>query len=467
MNPKRRRALVRAAVVTAIVVVAFGAAFGAARLARSNPKVHVDSGPTQPPLPSQLAAASAAPSPGRDVGPGTAPTPAGVHKALQQVLQNPGFGQRLLAHVIDAKSGKVLYDSFGHTPAAPASTGKLLTAAAILAVRVPSYRFVTKVVDAGHGTIVIVGGGDPTLSAVPAGKPTIYPGAARMTDLVSQVEQSGVTVRRIEVDGALFRGPSISPHWDPQDMGTSYGSPITAFMADGARPYPKAQARSGVQPDIDAADEFAKLLGKPDLSVDSGRAPKHAKVIARVESASLGQLITQMLQESDNTIADVLARQVAVAQHAPASFTGACAAIRSVLARFGVPVGAGMKDGSGLSSDDRVSPVALVGVLRLISGATGPPAAAQLHFVAGALPVGGWSGTLSTRYATGGLAKDAGRVRAKTGTLSTVASLAGFVRDKSGRLLIFSFDSDQTVNTFASDAAMDDVVGKLADCGCA
>jgi D-alanyl-D-alanine carboxypeptidase/D-alanyl-D-alanine-endopeptidase (penicillin-binding protein 4) len=174
-----------------------------------------------------------------------------------------------------------------------------------------------------------------------------------------------------------------------------------------------------------------------------------------------------MLLESDNTIADVLARQVAVAQHTPASFRGACAAIRGVLARLGVQVGGGMKDGSGLSSDDRVSPAALVGVLRLISGAAGPPAAAQLHFVAGALPVGGWSGTLATRYATGELAKDAGRVRAKTGTLSTVASLAGFVRDKSGRLLIFSFDSDRTVNTLTADAAMDDVVGKLAQCGCA
>ena len=137
-----------------------------------------------------------------------------------------------------------------------------------------------------------------------------------------------------------------------------------------------------------------------------------------------------------------------------------------MLARFGVQVGGGMKDGSGLSSDDRVSPAALVGVLRLVAGATGPPAAAQLHFIAGALPVAGWSGTLADRYTSGGLAEDAGRVRAKTGTLSTVASLAGFVRDKSGRLLIFSFDSDRAVSTFAADAAMDDVVGALADCGC-
>jgi D-alanyl-D-alanine carboxypeptidase/D-alanyl-D-alanine-endopeptidase (penicillin-binding protein 4) len=180
----------------------------------------------------------------------------------------------------------------------------------------------------------------------------------------------------------------------------------------------------------------------------------------------LSELITQMLQESDNVIADVLARQVALAEHVPASFSGATAGIRTVLAGLGVQVGAGMKDGSGLSSADRVSPAALVGVLRLIAGATGPPAAAQLHFIASALPVGGWSGTLSYRFTTGTLAAAAGRVRAKTGTLTSVSSLAGFVRDTSGRLLIFSLDADRAAGTLVADAALDDVVGTLAACGC-
>ena len=71
------------------------------------------------------------------------------------------------------------------------------------------------------------------------------------------------------------------------------------------------------------------------------------------------------------------------------------------------------------------------------------------------LPVAGWSGTLAERYTTGGQRFAAGRVRAKTGTLSTVSSLAGLVRDRSGALLLFSFDADRAVGTFGAEAALD------------
>ena len=83
-------------------------------------------------------------------------------------------------------------------------------------------------------------------------------------------------------------------------------------------------------------------------------------------------------------------------------------------------------------------------MLRLIAG-YGPPASAQLRFIASALPVGGWSGTLQDRFDAPGQAVVPGRVRGKTGTLSTVSSLAGLVRDSSGRLLVFSLDADQAV----------------------
>lgn len=454
-----------AAIATLVAVAAFLAGFGLTHLARDD-STPVSAPPSRSPLPQALRSATAAPAPGPTAGPGRAPTPRGVRHALTPVLAESGFGGRLLARVADAETGTVLYDHGGGVPAAPASTAKLLTAAAVLAVHAPSARFTTRVLDAGGGTLVIVGGGDPTLSAAPAGKAPLYPGAARMSELAAQVRTAAVPVRRIVVDDSLFAGPTVSPYWDPNDMGTGYGAPITALCADGARPSPASQARSGVQPDIDAAKELAALLGAKNLPVSQGKVPTGAKVIARVASAPLSALITQMLQASDNVIADVLARQVAVAEHVPASFSGATAAVRTVLAGLGVQVGGGMKDGSGLSSIDRVSPAALVGVLRLVAGATGPPSAAQLHFIAAALPVGGWSGTLAGRFSTGTLAAVAGRVRAKTGTLTTVSSLAGFVRDDSGRLLVFALDADRAVGTLAADAALDDVVGALAGCGC-
>jgi serine-type D-Ala-D-Ala carboxypeptidase/endopeptidase (penicillin-binding protein 4) len=199
--------------------------------------------------------------------------------------------------------------------------------------------------------------------------------------------------------------------------------------------------------------------------VTRGGAPAGAEQTASVRSAPLSQILPEMLLTSDNVIADILARQVAVAIHLPASFTGAVTAIRTVFARFAVNVGSGMKDGSGLSSADRVSPAALVGVLRLIAG-YGPPASAQLRFIASALPVARWSGTLQDRFDGTGQAVAGGRVRGKTGTLSTVASLAGLIRDSSGRLLIFSLDADQAVGTFAAEDALDAFVTGLERCGC-
>lgn len=398
------------------------------------------------------------------------PSPAQVRRALPSLAGNPSIGSQVLARVVDVATGTVLYDDHGDTPAPPASTGKLLTAAALLAVRPATYRFTTRIVSAGAGTIVLVGGGDPTLSADPPGKPTFYPGAARISDLAAQVRASGVPVRRIVVDDSLFPGPSVAPSWDPNDMGTSYGAPITAVMADAAQTGADGTARSGY-PDLTAGGDLAAALGKPKLPVERGTAPAGAKTIATVHSATIAQLLPEMLLESDNVIADVLARQVAVAEHDPASFAGATSSIRTVLARLGVPVGAGMRDGSGLSSADRVSPATLVGVLRLVGGAVpaaggpasgGPAAAAPLHLIASDLPVAGWSGTLADRYVLGTERFAAGRVRAKTGTLSTVSAVAGLVRDRSGRLLAFDFDADHVIGTDGAEAGLDTLVSALA-----
>jgi D-alanyl-D-alanine carboxypeptidase/D-alanyl-D-alanine-endopeptidase (penicillin-binding protein 4) len=456
--------VVACAILVFAVALGFGLGFGITtqlRHATAKPA------PPRPSLPVALGAVTAAPSPDPAAagGPaGTAATPQGVRAAIGSLAHAPGLGARLLARVIDARTGRVLFDQAGSTAAAPASTGKLLTAAAILAVRRPTDRFTTTVLDAGHGTVVLVGGGDPTLAAARPGKPTTYPDAARLSALAAQVRAHHVTVRRIVVDDSLFFGPSVSPHWDATDIGTNYAAPITALMGDAAVIRPPGYARS-TAPDLDAAKAFAALLGKPGLPIRTGRTPAGTTKLAQVESAPVAALVDQMLQTSDNVIADVLARQVAIAVHQPASFTGAVTAIRTVLGKLGVQVGDGMKDGSGLSSADRVSPAALAGVLRLIAG-YGPPAAAQVRLVAAELPVGGWSGTLAERYTDGAEHFAAGRVRAKTGTLSTVSSLAGLVRDKSGRLLVFAFDADRAVGTYGAEAALDAITARLARCGC-
>ena len=450
------------AIMALLAVAAFGIGYGASRAGRSSTATAPL--PSRPSIPAPLAAATAAPSSGPSAPAAPAATADGVRRALARLTAAPGIGGRLLARVVDARTGGGECLRAGGKPPAPPTHAKHRNPAGKHALGPVTYRFTTTVVGGGVGTVVLVGGGDPTLSPARRGTPTRYEGAARISDLADQLKKRRITVRHIVVDGSLFPGPSVAPSWDPADMGTNYGAPITAVVADAAQLGPEGSARS-TQPDLAAGADLAAALGQPGLTVTRGTASDGAKTLATVRSAPLSELIPEMLLDSDNVIADILARQVAAAEHRPASFAGATAAIRTVLGRLGVRVGDAMKDGSGLSSADRVSPAALVAALRLIGGA-GPPAAARLRFVAGAMPVAGWSGTLEARFTSGSERSVAGRVRAKTGTLSTVSSLAGLVQDRSGRLLAFSFDADRAVGTIAAEAALDALVSALGHCGC-
>ncbi len=162
-----------------------------------------------------------------------------------------------------------------------------------------------------------------------------------------------------------------------------------------------------------------------------------------------------MLQTSDNVIAEVLARQVALAEHRPASFAGAVAAIRTVLGRLGAQVGAGMHDGSGLAAGDRVAPAALVAVLRLIAG-DGPPAPRSCTSSRPCCrsPGGAARCTTATPTATGRFA--AGRVRAKTGTLTggLVAGRDGARQVRRGCCCSPSTPTARS-GTFGAEAALD------------
>ncbi len=386
------------------------------------------------------------------------PTAAGVAGALANLLDAPGLGPRVRARIVAAASGAQLLDDSGATAAAPASTAKLLTAAALLSVRRPTDRLRTVVRAGPNATVVLVGGGDPTLTAAAPGKAGAYGSAARLSDLAQQVRAAHVQVRRIVVADALFTGPAVSPDWQAEDVPSDYGAAITAVMTDGGRASPHNEVRSAA-PDLAAGRSFARLLGVPSAPVTRGAAGA-GKQLAVVSSAPLGTLVRQMLRFSDNVIAECLSRQVALALHRPPSFTGAAAAIAAEVAKLGVDAGHGMVDASGLAPRDRLTPAVLVAVLRL---AVRTP---RLRDILDGMPVAGWSGTLSDRYVTGLSRAGAGVVRAKTGTLTGVSALAGLVHDRSGALLAFAVIADRAPDTDSAEAALDNVAGRLAECGC-
>lgn len=441
-----------------VLLLAAGAAIGGFAETRAV-REHADPTPTVTTTPpGQLKAATAAPAP-TPTPPEQALTAAAVRKALAGPLHDDGLGGRVLARVVDARTGAVLFDRAGSTAAAPASTAKLLTAAAALEVFEPSDTFTTKVVTDGKGTIVLVGGGDPTLTAATVGKQGPYGPSARIADLAAQLRKAKVKVGKIVVDGSLFAGPSVSPSWDPGDVPTDYASPITAIMVDGGRNQPGDYVRSD-SPDLAAGQALAGALGA-DVPVVRGKAPAGARLAASVRSMPLADLIAQMLQQSDNVIAEVLGRQVALHQHRPGSFAGAVTAVRDVLSGAGIDTGATFHDASGLAPADRVSPAGLVAVLR----AAAQDGSRLAPLVVG-LPVAGWSGTLADRYPAAGVTGvAAGSIRAKTGTLTGVSTLAGLARTESGGLLAFAFFADRVPagdpGNQSAEAALDALASSL------
>jgi D-alanyl-D-alanine carboxypeptidase/D-alanyl-D-alanine-endopeptidase (penicillin-binding protein 4) len=197
--------------------------------------------------------------------------------------------------------------------------------------------------------------------------------------------------------------------------------------------------------------------------------PASAPVLASVSSPPLAAIAGQMLEESNNVIAEDLARHVAIALGMPATFGGAAGADVAELRRLGITTPISLVDGSGLSPEDAIAPETLIRVLSLAASTP------KLRWAITGLPVAGFNGTLSAGgSAFGGISGIAGGtargvVRAKTGNLATVASLAGVVYDRSGELLLFAIMAPQVPSADqlqqAADA-LDAAAAGLATCGC-
>jgi len=397
-----------------------------------------------------------------DTGGEPVPVPATLAGVLGPELADPRLGGRVNAQIVDVATGAVLFEQSADRAVVPASAAKLATALAVQIAVEPGLRLTTSVRSGSTpGEVVLVGGGDPTLSsALGAG---VYPGAATMADLARQViAAAGAPVTAVVVDSTLYTGPTTGPGWGVGDAPSRYAAPITATMVDAGRRDPRDEGvRSGV-PDLDAGRALAAALGVPDVQVGAGTAPPGARLLGEISSAPVERIVEQMLSLSDNVLAEALARQVALAVGEPASFDGAAAAVRSTLEQAGFDLsGAVLRDGSGLSTANRLSPALLSDILATAAGAPLTPGRGLLA----GLPVAAYDGTLFERF---GQSPAAGVVRAKTGTLNGVSALAGVVETAGGRLLVFVLVADQVPlgGRFPAEAALDEVATALAGCGC-
>ena len=400
---------------------------------------------------------------------GAAPDAARMKAVLDPLVGSPAVGRKVHVSVLDVASDQVLYARNADLTTTPASTTKLLTAAAVLAARGPAHRLTTRAVAGGTpGEVVLVGGGDPTLSIDKRGQ---FPGAARLDQLARQVEKAlgGQRPTRVVIDTTLFTGPETAKGWDSTDISPGgQVSRIQSLMTNAGRIKPVHNEYGGdprhADPALAAGKAFAKLLGVPTATVRRGEAPAGGAPLGSVQSPPMLQLTDWMLEQSDNTMAEVLGRHVAIADGEPAGFDGATAAIVKRMTDLGLPGDeADLDDASGLSRRNGISPTLLTQLLALAASGREP----ALSGIFGGLPVAGWSCTMPKPFASP-RPNQAGRgvVRAKTGTLSGVNTMAGVLTTADGRLLVFAIMASGAGNPVTARAALDRVPARLVACGC-
>jgi serine-type D-Ala-D-Ala carboxypeptidase/endopeptidase (penicillin-binding protein 4) len=368
----------------------------------------------------------------------------------------------LQAHVVNAATGEVLYDRGGTSPARTASVMKVLTSAAALSVLGPDHRAATTVVKGAEpGSVVLVGGGDVTLSRTASGTETVYPGAAHLDELVAQVraawnaDPSNPPLTKLVLDASLFGGDEWEPSWDLVEREFGYMSNITALMVDGDRDNPGAET-SWRSPDPigRAGDAFASELGGISV-IERGTAPADAQQLGQVFSPTVAQLVDKALVVSDNTVAEMLARLVAIETGAGNTFGAINQGVLEGLAAYGVDTtGITVVDGSGLSDNNAVPPSYLTQLFMKINARE-----ANLGIIMDGLPVSGQRGSLSysDRFAGDNAVAD-GAVSAKTGWIETGYTLSGVVRAQDGATLTFAIyalgdvsdDTKQAIDTLTT-----------------
>jgi D-alanyl-D-alanine carboxypeptidase/D-alanyl-D-alanine-endopeptidase (penicillin-binding protein 4) len=379
-------------------------------------------------------------------------------------------------YVMRADTGEALFDRKGTVPARTGSVLKILTAAAALAELGPDHQLSTRVV-AGPtpGSIVLVGGGDATITRLGPGQESFYRGAAKLGDLAAQAVSAwaaanpGQPITQVLLD-ATFWDPADrwDPAWKRSEQEIGYHSEVTALQVDGDRADPtRSTSPRSTDPIGRAGQFFVDALRAADtggvisggITVATGVAPSGATQLAEVRSRPVSDLIQQMLLVSDNTIAEMLARVTSKAMGLDGSAVSLQQAIPGALQAYEVDTaGIVIKDGSGLSEFNNVAPSYVAQLMVKVIGGE-----QNLHVLYDGLPIAGQSGSLAARF-TGENGVARGSVIAKTGWIDTAYSLGGVINAKDGVRLTFAFYAIGNVRDDAK-LALDTLATAVYNCG--
>ena len=370
-----------------------------------------------------------------------------LRDALEQALASPDIDPaRTSALAVDLDTGMAVFRANADRPLLPASAEKLAVSFAALRLLGPGYRFRTEVVGAGSfdgrvwdGDLALVGYGDPTLTS------------KDIEALAGDVAAWGIrrVAGRVLGDEGHFDARRDAPGWKPSYLDVE-SRPLSALSVA------EVDLRGANSSAATSASAFTAALERRGIAVAgvprAGSAPEDGFPLALDLSDPLVSIVRHMNRESDNFVAEIVLKELGASIARHGSTTAGARVVRSELVAAGVPMaGVRIEDGSGLSSGDRLTARALVGILR--AGAR--DVSIRDAFVT-SLSVAGISGTLEKRLAR---RPTRGRVIAKTGTTNAASALAGFIR----RRYVFAIlQNGSPVPYWSARAAQDRFVTVLA-----
>jgi D-alanyl-D-alanine carboxypeptidase/D-alanyl-D-alanine-endopeptidase (penicillin-binding protein 4) len=361
--------------------------------------------------------------------------------------------------------GRTLVDERGTAAVMPASNLKLITASVALELLGDDHTFTTTVAGTATGGVVdgdlfLVGGGDPVLATAAYARSGEYPENpyTSLDALADQLVKAGVrrVTGSIVADGSRYDGERYPPTWD-EAIRKHEAGPLSAAMVNDAKVVPVpppadlAAIVPGDDPDVSAAQQLTLALRQRGVQVTgegkAGLRPLTAGVLAEVTSAPLSKIVGEMLTTSDDNTAELLLKEVGLQRSGEGTREAGIAAELATLQSWKVPTnGLVIVDGSGLSRQNRV-PCSTFAAVLAHEGAKGP--------VYDGLPIAAKTGTLGVdpdnRAAFAGTPA-AGKLRAKTGTLSGAKALSGYYPLANGQALEISL----IVNTADPNASADE-----------
>ena len=342
---------------------------------------------------------------------------------LQRAIQNDlGASAASWSVSVVDPGGVLLADVNGAIPRVPASNQKLISTAFALDQLGPDYRLKTRLLRRPDGVLELVGQGDPDLGL--AGVQRFAMAALARGGSTTSAEWSGGPVKLMLREEPQQRWwPS---DWHPADRAEAYGAPITRLALTSnalsrAVSNPAARFKTLMQREIERqGGKVAMQVVRPATPKVERNQNDQVVVLHEESSAPMHALLSLANTESHNFTAEVLLRQASDAWEVNQASHAAMRWMR----QQNLPIqGLRVADGSGLSRRNRVTSQTLAALLLRMNQ---HPLSAYYR---ASMAIAGQRGTLRNYFRGTSLQ---GRFHGKTGTLTGVRSVSGFLDTRDG-----------------------------------